>query len=341
MSRQRRTTSSVRYAFDERNRFILVDPRDVLQPKRVLEGRLRTDTNNRLVYLVDSSSGRDDYAGPKTFQLDGIWSLTDNHELALTVHEREQQTQQTLFLKGALVKAEANTLIFALRRSENDDLQTAQRLSLLGRWAADAHNRLNFLVEKADGSEDRLTLQGGWELGKHHELIYRYRQRRGDRLRDERALIFDGAWDVTASDRLTYRLAGSSDPAFEFTASLQTPSQQAREGRLVYRVGIGVSDGRAATRRVALFGTWKLNADKSVSFEVPYADGRRQSIRFSATVVVAKKNEVTLQLLTRHREPLGISLTFTRRLLGDTEWFVRLSKEGKEVEALGGVRVRF
>jgi len=338
---RRRSTQQLHYAFDERNRLVIRNPLDLLEPTRVLEGRVSTDAKNRLVYHVDTSAGRGGHPGPHAIALDGNWKLAPNHDLALSLHESDRHTPQTLYLKGALIDAKANGLVFALRRSEDGDLDTAERLTLSGRWEADAKNRLTFLVEKSDAAENRLTLQGGWEIGEHHELLYRYRQRMGARLGEERTVIFDGAWDITRADRLVYRMSGSSDSVFEFKASLQSPSLQARDGKLVYQMGMGLSGGRAATKRLVLFGAWKLNKDRSVSFEVPYAHGRREAIRFNAAFTVAERNEIAVELLDRQKQPLGIAVTFSRRFLEDASWFVRLRKEGREAEVFAGVNVRF
>ena len=53
------------------------------------------------------------------------------------------------------------------------------------------------------------------------------------------------------------------------------------------------------------------------------------------------KHEIALELRGRRRQPLGISVVFSRQLLEDARWFVRVRKEEKEVEALAGVQVRF
>jgi hypothetical protein len=307
----------------------------------IVEGTVTTDRHNRLLYHVDSSSGFEGKPGPHTFNLDGTWSLTPRHELALSLHETERHERHTVFLKGAVVKAQADALVFALQRSEDADLRTAQRLILSGRWETDAHNRLTFLAAKADGAEDRLTLQGGWEVGKRHELLYRYRQRSAGRVREEHTVGFEGHWDITRADRLVYRLLGSDDSAFEFRASLQSPSLLARDGRLIYQVGIGIAQGRTDTRRISLFGTWKLNRDLSISFEIPYAHGRVQAIRFEGAVHLGPKNRIAVALRTSERRPLGVSVTFTRELVKDASLFLRLRKDAEERSLLGGVHVRF
>ncbi|MBI4343061.1 MAG: hypothetical protein HY599_06810 [Candidatus Omnitrophica bacterium] len=272
--------------------------------------------------------------------LEGRWKLTKGRELTYTLRETDERfASRTVSLRGAITRADAHTLVFGFRQVDRTRLRTAQELSLSGRWQADARNRLTFLVERADGVEDRLTLSGGWEIGPHHELRYRAQRGAGDRA--ERLLRFDGAWDVTGADRIVYRLAGSTRSAFEFRAALQSPSLFAREGRLVYQVGMGLERGTSRRQRVTLFGAWKLNRDRSVSFEVPYADGRVQAIRFEGTFSSARRDRVAVALITRRHEPLGLTVTFTRDVLPDAKLFLRLRQDAEEQAVMGGVQVRF
>jgi len=343
MSDRRRSRASIRYAFDGVNRLVIRDRSPLgarLRPARIVDGMVATDQRNRLIY--HASSRLDGKTGPQTLNLDGTWKLTPQHELALTLHGSADEPRQTLYLKGAIVEAKAHALVFALRRSADDGLRETQRLTLSGRWRTDAQNRLNFLVEKADGSEDRLTLQGGWEVGPRHELLYRYQSRDGARRdRDAHALIFEGSWDITRSDRLVYRLAGSSDSAFEFRAGLQSPSLLARDGRIAYQVGIGLSGGRVRQQRVTLFGAWKLNRDLSVSFEIPYADGRVQAIRFEGEARLSARDRIAVALSNSARNKLGLTVTFTRELVPDAGLFLRLRRDAEERSTMAGVRVRF
>ena len=339
------SSSSIRYGLDEFNRLV-VRRRDQATgawlPPRVLEGRVNIDEANRFSYLLEQPSSLLGADAPHVVNLDGTWRLTPHHELALALHEAGHAARQTLYLPGALIEAQANALVCALRGRETSEASHAERVSLAGRWRADANNRLNFLIEKADGSEDRLVLQGGWELGTHHELLYRYRQpTTGSRRREEHTLSFDGAWDITRSDRLVYRLSGDSDAAFEFKAALQSPSLQARDGRIVYQVGIGLTGGRVLRQRVRLFGTWKLGRDLSITFDVPYAHGRIDGIQFGGTYALTAKDRIGVAIHSRRGEPLGVTVTFTKEFVPDASLFVRLRQDAEERSIMGGLQVRF
>ena len=316
---------------------------ELLRTVRLAEGAVSVDRRNRLLYRASSRHPSDGHPA-QTMVLEGAWQLTRDRELAFAVHAADDPpaAPRTLYLKGAIVEAKADALVFALRQREDEELRTAQRITLSGRWRADDKNRLTFLVERGDGTEDRLTLEGGWEMSEHHEVRYRFRQRLpGTTRRQEHILTFEGAWDVTSTDRLVYRLSGSDRSAFEFRAALQSPSLLAKDGRLVYQVGIGLSGGKTQQRRVTLFGTWKLNRDASIAFEVPYGDGRVQAIRFEGTLAPTARDRLTISLQTHRREPLGLTVTFTRDLVPDARLFLRLRKDAEERSVIGGVQVRF
>ena len=141
--------------------------------------------------------------------------------------------------------------------------------------------------------------------------------------------------------RLAYRLAGSADSTFEFRATLQSPALQAREGRIAYQVGIGLAGGREQQQRVTLFGAWKLNRDLSVSFEVPYADGRVQAIRFAGEYALSSRDRIAVALHNSRREELGLTVTFTKDLVPNASLFLRLKKDAQESSIIGGVQVKF
>ncbi len=334
-----------RYRFDETNRLVLERPPGgdgPPQPVQVLEGAVTTDRHNRLVYEVERQAGQP----PRRIELDGTWDLTAGHELGLTLDASAGPDRQTLWLRGAFVAAGARELAFALRRSAAVDgakagrrAETEQRLILRGRWEADAQNRLTFLIEKADGSQDRLIFQSGWTVDRRHQLVYEYRA--SERARAAlHTFRLSGVWDIPGADRLVLRVQASSDSILAFRASLQTPSLSAREGRIIYQVGIGLSTG-TTRRQIVLFGTWKLRRDLAVAFELESEGSRRQALIFRATFAADARHRVTAQLVDRRGEPLGLSVTFTKQLLGDAELFVRLQKTGRDAEALAGVRVQF
>ena len=331
---RRPARARVRYEIDDRNRLVITRDTSHGQPVRsieIVDGALDIDRNNRLHYRGLSRS----------WQFEGEWALTPAHELALTLRATEQSPRHTIYLKGAVADARGNALIFALAGADGADAGS-DRLTLTGRWAADADNRLTFAVQKSDSAEDRLTFQAGWEVGAEHELIYRYRRRdTGRRRSDEHVISFEGAWEMPSANRLVYRLSGSSTSAFEFSARLQSRSLLAREGRMVYQVGVTLARGVRRTQRVTLFGVWKLSRDLVVSFEVPYSEGRVRAIKFSGEVALSRRDRIMVELSASDGRRLGVQVAFTRDVSPNVRLFLQARKEPGQALVLGGVRGTF
>ena len=109
----------------------------------------------------------------------------------------------------------------------------------------------------------------------------------------------------------------------------------------MYQVGVQVERGVLRRQRVTLFGAWKLHRDRSVSFEIPYAGGRVQTIRFEGTVTPLPGRRLAVALSTTARKPLGLTVTWSRAISRDADLFLRLQREAGEASVVGGVELRF
>ena len=127
----------------------------------------------------------------------------------------------------------------------------------------------------------------------------------------------------------------------EFKASIKSPWLLAREGRIIYEVGIGVAKTRLERRQVLLFGTWKLHKDLSISFEMPSAHGRVHAFKFQGTARLNSRNQVAVSLQNNRHEPLGLTVLFTHDIVRDAGLFLRLKKSAEENSLIGGLQVRF
>lgn len=274
--------------------------------------------------------------------IEGNWQITPGHEIQYRRHRRGLRSppEEEIALKGSLVAAEETGLVIqAWERREGGEL-VSRLLTLRGRWEADAHNRLNFLVERQSDRTDRLTLVGGWEIGANHELLYRFTRRHlKTKERDLHTLTFRGTWDVTEANQLTYVLDRDSDSAFRFRGTFQTKSLLAKTGQVRFQAGIQV-EGRRRVQTVVLFGKWKLSRDLSLELEVPYGDGAVQGIDFGATFELGTQGTIRGRLLARRGEPLGVEVLFTRSFLkGRGEAFARLRRHLEESAVEAGLRV--
>lgn len=272
-------------------------------------------------------------------RLDGTWELTPRH----TVRYRRRGSEETAALTGDLVGTEATGLTFQVTDQQVAQDLVGRSLTLRGRWQADARNRLTFLVEREGGRHDRLTLRGGWELGPHHEIRYRYTGRppAPGRHPSEQVLTWAGAWELTARRQLTCVLDVAGDSRFRFRGTLQTPVILAKTGELRYQLGVEAA-GRRRLQTLTFFGTWRVSRKLEVTFEIPYTDGRVGTMTFGASYAVGPGGRVTAALTARNGRPLGVEVVFTQAFWqGDGELFVRLRRALEETAVEGGVRVRW
>ena len=273
----------------------------------------------------------------------GQWSLTPNHELKLLLRrEKNQPFRESVTVQGKMISVDAGELVFAAHGMTEEGRTETRLVKLEGVWRADDENRLTFQVKKQE-PEAPLTFQGAWEIGKHHELLYRYQKK--DPLtgaKKEESLSFRGAWEIHEKDHLTYTLDVDGKSRFDFQASLQSPNLLAKKGEIRYQVGIRLKGQKTLLRDVALFGKWKVSNDFSLSFEVEYDEGRRRAISFKTSNRVGEKNELIFALKDQRGNGLGVEVTFTRDFFeGDGKAFLRLYQDAVESRIEGGVQVPF
>lgn len=277
-------------------------------------------------------------------RVDGVWRLTPRHELQYRRRGPHQRPEETVMLTGALVGTDATGLTLQVTGQQLAQDLVGHTVRLRGRWQADARHRLTFLIEREGGRADRLTLQGGWTLGPHHEIRYRYQRPVHPRGRDRaavRTLTFAGAWELPAGRQLTYVLDAAADSAFRFRGTWQTPSILAKTGELRYQLGVEVA-GRRRLQTLTFFGTWKVSRTLGVTFELPLARGRIGAWRFGATFAPGPGGTLTAALTARHGQPLGVEVVFTRELWrGSAEAFVRLRRARDATAVEAGLRGRW
>ena len=271
-------------------------------------------------------------------EVHGTWRLTKNHE----VEYRRRGAEEEVVLRGDLVAVEENRLLFQLSEEFSSGESVRRRFALRGRWLVDASNRLSFEAERQKGRPDWLTLQGAWEVGPGHQILYRFhRENLKTRKQDERILRFSGRWEIDPEKRLTYVLDRVSGSAFRFRGTFESAPIQAKTGEIRYQLGLE-ANGESQSRTVTLFGKWKFSRRLALSFEVPYPGRALRSLSFGADYSVDSRQNVTARLTTREGKPLGLEVIFTRQIFkGDGEGFLRLVRSSEESAVQGGFRFRW
>jgi len=331
-------TEKIRYEIDPHNRLIYEktgEESEVPGFRTVLDGKFEIDEDNRVTYHVKKSQGSDI---PQQVKFQGAWSLNEDHNLVLTLDKWGNQIAgNKLTVESELIDAQDNRLSFALASRDNQGNSHIYIVKLGGRWQADEHNRLSFNIEKEKGLTDRITLQGVWEVNKQNEIIYTYEKlSRGQEGKISQAITLKGYWDIAEKYRIKYILNKGIGSEFDFKVSVGKPVGRGLE----YELGIGVKP--LSKKTITLFGSWKVNKEVGLLFEMPCVEGKVNTIILGAWGRLDKNLNLEARLENKLGEDLGISLKLSRRIFdGQGETFIRALRSQKEVAIVAGVGFRW
>jgi hypothetical protein len=334
----------VRYELDPYNRLVLTGTgakSGLPKFRQVLDGKFKTDEDNNLSYHVKSPLSQGDSI-PNQIKLSGEWSLTDDHELRLTLDKSARETfGDRITLQGEILDVNRNSLLFAVTTTTKEAERSTYVLNIGGSWKADENNRLSFHVKKELGKCDILTFSGAWEVNEDHQIIYQYEKAKlARKKRQTHALIFKGYWDIKEKARLSYVLSGDTDFVFNF----KTSAGIFKEGYIRYEVGIGLTTRKKpAARTVKLSGKWNLKRDVGLVFEVEYEDKPARAIVFGADIRLIGRDAISFRLKNGvgNNKDMGVDLELSREIFnGDGEIFLKalVSKRESAIYAGGAWR---
>jgi len=346
----------IRYELDPYNRFIISgtgEKSGLNRFRKVVDGRFKTDANNELSYHIKSpyhSSllGPDEtplLKGPNLpnqLRLKGKWSLTDDHELRLTLDKESRQTfGDQITLQGEILDVKKGSLLFAVTTMTKENVRSTYVLELEGTWQADKYNRLFLSVRKEDGSCDILTLKSAWQINKAHQLVYEYEKARLIRKkRHAHTLTFKGYWDIKDALRISYLLSGSTDSAFDFKTGIGI----FKEDYIKYELGIGLDKNAEPIKKIiTLYGKWSLKKDVGLTFEIKYEDGKVKQIVFEGEAELFNKDTVSFKIKNgAENKDLSVELKISRKLLKPGgEAFLRAMTSRRESAIYAGAAWRW
>ena len=348
MSPQQKETEGsmerARYEVDPYNRLVIYEDGtqgDLEKFRQVLDGQFKVDERNNLSYHIKAPLSEDENI-PSQVKLTGDWSLTDNHELRLTLDKESRDTfGDEITLQGQILDVDKNSLLFSMMTKTKEGGQSTYVLNIQGSWKADENNRLSFYVRREDGRYDILTFGLAWDMGEDNQIIYQYEKASLIRKKSEvHALIFRGHWDIKDKVRISYILDADTGPAFDFESSVGI----LEENYIKYNVGIILEREVEPVRRViALSGEWKLKKDAGLSFEVEYENGKIYAISFGADITLTDKDMLSFKLKDSiDNKDLGMTIELSQNILcGYGELFLRALASRREVALYAGAAWRF
>ena len=329
----------VRYELDPHNRLILDESggeSDLTEFRKVIDGRFKTDEFNNLSYHIKAPLSEGENI-PNQIALKGEWSLTDDHQLRLTLDKWGRKTfGDQITLQGEILDVNENSLLFAITTTTKENTRSTYVLTLDGSWKADEFNRLSFHIKKEEGRYDILTFNAVWQINKNHQIIYQYEKARLIiKKRQTHTLTFKGYWDIKDALRISYVLSKSTDSAFDF----KTNAGIFKEGYIIYELGIGLADRvEPVTKTITLFGKWNLKKDVGLIFEIEYEDKKTKAIVFGADARLTDKDTVSFKLKNDvENKDIGVNLELSHEILkGDGEAFLRVLASGRESAIYAG-----
>lgn len=330
-----------RYSVNNDNQLLVKLPKK--KKPLLTKGRFAVDKNNRLLYwLNEPSSWRREYSLPGKIVFKGSWQLNNNYDLELLLDKTKKQFQNDiLVIRGKIISTDRDILAFETKTYDQNGLLHIRILKLSVMWFTDETNRLSFIVKKRP--PDILVLEGDWQINDNQQIIYTY-EKAGlkTKTKTSNTLTFEGFWQISRANKLTYILRHSSDSKFDFRAQIETPNIYPQKGVIKYRLGVGIREAKKE-KIVSLYGTWKFGRRLGLIFQVDYDNGEVSEIEFAADVSFTKKNEVIFGIKNKTGESLGFTVTFTHRFLKalDAEAFLRLKDSWKESGIAAGVRIPF
>jgi len=268
--------------------------------------------------------------------IDGRWEITGVGDLAF----RRSGPDEEIFLRGPILAAEPGALTMSVEQKQKNQNPTSRRLRLSGFWDVDPKNRLRFSLESESGSGDRLVFEGRWETSKTNELLYRISPARG-RSKARRTLSFGGHWDISSRHRIVYVMSGSSElgvsPELRFRGSFQTKSILAKKGEIRWQLGAEARSGAGTS--IALFGKWKFSDKLGLFFETDTPQRKKRAITFGVDLSPARTTDLSVGLVARGGEPLGVKLLLTRSLKSGIDSFASFKKNTSDTRLEAGIRL--
>lgn len=319
----------LRYEIDPYNR-LAIGKRSLPKFRKVIDGQFKVNKNNELSYHVKTPFLKDEEI-PHQLKLRGRWSLTDNHNLCLTLDKLGRRTfGDKVTLQGEIIDINKNSLLFAITTKTKEGITSTYIIDLKGSWKADKNNRLSFYIKKEKGKHDILIFRCAWEINKNHQIIYKYEK--ADLVRKKKkshTLTFKGYWDIKDRLRISYVLDKETDSLFDFKAGLGI----FKENYIKYELGIDLANRIKPVRKtITLFGKWKIKKNKGIIFEIEYENRKVHAIVFGADARLTDKDTLLLRLKNDiANKEIGVTLRLSHKILkGKGEAFLELLKSKKE-----------
>lgn len=295
----------VLYDVDPYNRLILRKTGERAKTRRfrkVVYGRFKTDSKNRLYYEIYKSYGTNI---PQKIKFAGKYLLDKKHNLMFTLNRwSSRHKRNKLRLRTKIIDANGSEIVFLLNSRPHKNLRSSYIMKLHGSWQADKNNRLTFGVKREKGRVDNLTLFKAWKIGQNNEIVYSYGQ-------DPKIITLKGSWHIKDRYRLGYILDKGINSGFDFKTSLGRLVPNGRNPYIQFDVVIYISRRKITKRKVIFICRRKLGKSKKIVLEVS-----------------SRKRDATLRLTRKILDQKGLA-------------YIESSLKDREIYLGGGLAFRW
>ncbi|MDD4202478.1 MAG: hypothetical protein PHQ52_03335 [Candidatus Omnitrophica bacterium] len=327
-----------RYEIDPYNNLIVESGKKTSAQyfRKVVNGKFRIGPKNQLEYIIRQPL--DDKNFPRVIRLTGKWSLTEKHDLKLTISEDKKRSSATIILKGQIVETGKNSIGFSISQKEAANKERIYVLKIEGFWQVDNYNRINFNVKKEKGDVDNLVFSCGWEIDSNNSIVYTYNK--ADHFTGEKnthMLEFKGLWKFTEKNRITYDISSKTGSEFAIRTAVVVMDKNSIKAEL----GIGLEKSKTY-REITFFGKWQINKNIGLLFELEKQNNKQKNIKFGCEATL-KNTSIDLNIKaygTKKDLDIGLKLKRDIKCI-DGQLFVELFKNKKESAVFLGVGGRF
>ena len=258
--------SKVLYDIDPHNRLIIKKPAGrskVRRFRRIVNGRFKIDSKNKLYYEVYKGSDSDI---PQKIGFSGDYSLDKKHNLIFALNKwNNQKNGNRLRLRTKILHADGHDLVFLLNSKRSGKSKTFYTMRLQGSWRADKNNRLKFCVVKDRSKKDDLLLSSAWSLNKNNEIIYSHGH-------GSQNIILKGNWEIRDRYKLGYELDKKINSGFDFKTSLGRVISKGKKPRIEFGVTIDISRKKRLKRKIVFACKAISKKGKTITLEVSPRD---------------------------------------------------------------------
>ncbi|MDD4954621.1 MAG: hypothetical protein PHP17_01080 [Candidatus Omnitrophica bacterium] len=262
---------------------------------------------------------------PHSLKIEGTWSIPNGNLTFITNESYSSFFGQSLSFSAKIEKISKSCISFKILKRTTPKLYSRRQLMLSGRWKVDKLNNLIFEV-KTSSDFDEFSFGNNWQVTKENNILLFYKKKF---LKKEiiSCLVLEGSWEFCRNS-LNFMVEGSSKDKIKFDVALTNKAVSLGEENLDLTIGLK----KDSVKSISLYGRCKYLKDR---FKITLNSKRgKLTWIFMLNKKLSKDKELLFELINKKGKPLGLQITFSKRLPSGGNFFIRAkAAEEKRIEA--------